>query len=241
LLAALGTSDAIALGAAIVALIAVAVAVWSAGEARKANKLSQESNTIAEGSNAISKESNEIAREALKHSARGVELAEASEQERIRQAQARAVMQAEFVPSPLVFVSDGSFGNFRPLVRVRNVGDQDSGRTTIRLYMVAGQDMMAWDDEQTRHDRVRPRIDPDVTFCHPTTQAPLPTQFIERTVENVTPRMPVELRVVIPMAIPAPSATGRNVLPVRIVVRADNADEPVEWTENMQTEFGRSG
>jgi hypothetical protein len=235
MLAALDTSDGIALGAGIVALIALGVAVWSAVEARNANTLSEQSNTIAEGSNTLSKKSNEIAQEALQHSARGVELAESVEAERQRQAAARAVMQADM--SPLIYVSEGSAGNFRPLVRIRNVGDRDSGSTTVRVYMVGGQDMMAWDDEQTRHDRARPLNDPDVTFQHPATQAALPAQYIERTVENVTTTMPVEMRVVIPMSIPGPGQ-GRNRLPVRVVVRAENADEPSVWNDYMQTEYG---
>ncbi len=141
------------------------------------------------------------------------------------------------LPSPLVYRATGSHGNFRPLVCIRNVGERDSGRATVRVYMVAGQDMMAWDDEQTRADRTRPLVDPDVPFSHPVTQAALPAQYIERVIENVTRTMPVELRVVIPMAVPSP-AEGRHTLPVRVVVRADHADAPCEWTANMSVEHG---
>jgi len=170
MLASLDTSDTIALGAGIVAALAFGVAVWSVLVARGANKLSGESN--------------EVARRALAHTERQTELAERVEQERARLASARAVMEADM--SPLLYMSEGSSGNFRPLLRIRNVGDRDSGRTTVRVYMVAGQDMMAWDDEQTRHDRTRPITDPDLTLHHPATQAPLPVQYIERVIDNVT-------------------------------------------------------
>jgi hypothetical protein len=235
-LAPLDTSDGIALGAGIVAALALGVAVSSVFVARRANKLSKESNTIAGGSKALSKESNEIAREAVSHRARGVELAESAEVERQRRASARAVMRAEMVP--LMFVADGNSGTFRPLVRVRNVGRSGQRANEVRVYMVAGHDLMSWDDEWTRHDRVRPVTDPDVTFHHPVTQADLPAQFIERTFENITTTMPVEVRVVVPMDIPGPGQ-ARNHLPLRIVVRADNADEPFVWTDYMQTEYGR--
>ena len=49
--------------------------------------------------------------------------------------------------------------------------------------------------------------------------------------------MPVEVRIVIPMDIPNPG-NGSNRLPVRVVVRADDADEPFEWTDYMQTTYG---
>lgn len=231
----LDTSDAIALGAAVVAVLALAVAVWSVFVARAANALSNESNKIAEGSNALSKESNDIAREALQHSARGVELAEASEQERVRQMQARAVMEAEI--SPLMHSVQASEALFRPLVRVRNVGTRDSGRVIVRVYMPAGRDLMAWDDEHARADRQRPIVDPDVMFHDVGTGAETQTQYIDRTIENITPTMPVEFRVILPVPIPQP-AQGRYRIPVRVVVRADNATEPFQWTDYVQTEYG---
>jgi hypothetical protein len=203
-----------------------------------ANKLSRESNTIAEGSNALSRESNDIAREALQHSARGVELAEASEQERARQTQARAVMEADI--SPLIHTVQASESLFRPLVRVRNVGQRDSGRVIVRVYMPAGRDLMAWDDEHTKPDRTRPIEDPDVKFHDLASGASTEAQYIDRTVDNVTPTMPVEFRVILPVPIPQAGQTSYRI-PVHVVVRADQADDTFEWTDYVQTTYGPPG
>lgn len=221
LLAAIDASDGIALGASVVAVVALGVAVWSVLVARSANKLSEDSN--------------EVARNALRHTERQTELAETAEQERVTQAHARAVVEADI--SPLTHTVQATEALFRPLVRVRNVGNRDSGKAIIRVYMPTGRDLMAWDDEHTRGDRKRPITDPDVQFHDITTGVDLPAQYIDRVVDNITPTMPVEFRVILPVPIPQPGQ-GRYRTPVRVVVRADHADRPCEWTDYVQTEYG---
>jgi hypothetical protein len=231
----LATSDAIALGAGIVAVLALGVAVWSVFVARGANKLSAKANTLSEGANGIARESNDIAKEALQHSARGVELAEAKEAERQRQQNTRAVMEAEV--SPLFCTVQATTALFRPLVHVRNTGERDSGPTIVRVYMQAGADLMSWDDEHTRHDRTRPVPDPAVKFYDPVTQAEMATQYLERRIDNITPTMPVGFRVILPLDIPG-AGEGAVRRPVRVTVRAANADKPYEWIGYVQTEYG---
>jgi hypothetical protein len=228
--AALHASDVIALGAGVVAALSFFVAMWSVTVARGAN-------TISEGSNALAQESNDIARAALQHNARGVELAESVEADRKRQEQARAEMQADL--SPLFASSQTSMMYFRPLVRVWNVGTRDSGRTVVRVYMRVGEsaDLMAWDDEHTRNDRTRPIVEPDAKFYDPRNGTELPAQYLERVVDNVTPTMPVELRVMLPVSIP-PEGHGRSRLPVRVTVRAEKAEAPFEWTDYLNVEYG---
>jgi hypothetical protein len=228
MLAALDASDAIALGAGIVSLISLAFAGWSVGVARKANK-------ISEGSNDLAKESNDIAREALQHSGRSLELAEAVEADRQRHVQARAVMRAEV--TPLFQTTQATMMNSRPKVVIRNVGDRDSGPTVVRVYMRAGSDLMAWEDEHHSPDRVRPIRDPEVVFTDISTGATFPTQYLERKLDNITPSMPVEMRFVMPIAIPRPEEGTRRE-PVRVVVRAANADEPFEWTDYVNVSYG---
>lgn len=221
MLAALHTSDGIALGAGVVAVLSLFAAVWSVVVSRGANKLSGDAN--------------DLARRALRHTERQTELAEATEEERARRASARAVMEADI--SPLILTVQATEALFRPLVRVRNTGDRDSGRVIVRVYMPSGRDLMAWEDSQARHDRERPIVDPDVKFYDVVTGAELQTQYIERVVQNVTPSMPVEFRVVVPVPIPQPGQ-GRHRTPIRVVVRADHADGPFEWTDYVQTEYG---
>jgi hypothetical protein len=189
---------------------------------------------VARGANTISEESNALARKALGHTARQTELAESAEQERRRQEQARAVMEADI--SPLHLTVQASQALFRPLVRVRNKGDRDSGRAVVRVYMSAGQMLMAWEDEHHRGDRTRPIVDPDEAFFD-SGGSPIQAQYIERIVENVTPTMPVEFRIILPVGIP-PEGQGVYRLPVRVRVRADHADEQFEWTDYVQTEYG---
>jgi hypothetical protein len=220
IVAGLGTSDSFALAAGIVAVFALIVATWSVVVARKANK-------ISEGSN-------DIARDALSQTERQTALSEAAEQERLRLASARAVMKAEI--SPLIYTVQATDALFRPTVRVRNVGDRDSGRVIVRVYMPAGQDLMTWDDEQTRPDRTRPIHDPDKTFHEPSGRE-IRTQYIDRALENITPTMPAEFRVILPVPVPQPGQ-GVYRTPVRVVVRADHADELCVWTNYIQTEYG---
>jgi len=221
-LVALDISDGIALGAGIVAMLSLIAAVLSVRVSRRANTLSKESNVIA--------------REALDHTARQTALAESAETERVRQQQARAKVRAEL--SPLFVTAQASLMNFRPVVRVSNVGERDSGSAIVRVYMSPGQsrDLMAWDDEHNKTDRARPIADPEVKF-YDSKGAELPAQYLERVVENITPTMPVEFRVILPVAIP-PEGQGRYRLPVRVTVRAAYANEPFEWTDYVQTEYG---
>jgi hypothetical protein len=221
MLAAFHTSDGIALGAGVVALLSFGAAIWSVVVARGANKLSEESN--------------ELARQAVSHTARQTDLAEAAERERQRQAGARAVMKSDI--APLHHTVQASTALFRPLVRVRNEGERDSGRAVVRVYMQAGNDLMAWDDEHTRADRTRPINDPSVKFYDQASGAEIQTQYIQRIVDNVTPTMPVEFRVILPVPIPR-EGQGVYRLPVRVIVRADHADQPFEWTDYVQTEYG---
>lgn len=216
------TTDWIALGAGIVAMIALGVSVWSVFVSRRANTLSEDSNTVAMA--------------ALAHTERQTALAEGAERERERQAKARAVMEVE--AAPLKFIAEGSDGNFGVVVTIKNTGDRDSGRTSVRVYMVLGSNLMAWEDEWTKHNRVRPLPDPAQTFYHPTTQGALGAQYIERIIDNITPTNPAQHKLFIPMAIPAPGA-GVSRLPLRIILRADHADEPCVWNDYIQTEYGR--
>jgi hypothetical protein len=235
-LAALDTSEGIALGAGILAVLSFLVAVWSVTVARKANSLSEKANKVAEGSNALSTESNEIARQALGHTARGIDLAESVEVERQRQDRASAKIEANL--SPLFLTVQASTANFRAAVRLTNVSERESGRTVVRVYMSPYQsgDLMAFDDEHTRQDRVRPIVDPEVKF-HDPSGAELPAQYLQRTIDNISTTMPEEFRVILPVPIPAPGQ-GRYRLPVRITARAEHANEVCEWTDYVQTEYG---
>jgi hypothetical protein len=211
-----------------VAVLSLVVAGRSLSVARGANKISKAANDISD-------ESNNIAREALQHSGRSLQLAEAVETDRQRQAQARAVMEAEV--TPLFQTTQASMMTSRPKVVVRNVGDRDSGPTVVRVYMRAGNDLMAWDDEHNSPDRVRPIRDPEVDFTDISTGATFPAQYLERRLDNITPSMPVEMRFVMPIAIPRPEEGTRRE-PVRVVIRAAHADEPFEWTNYVNVSYG---
>jgi hypothetical protein len=125
-IAAIDLSEGMALGAGIVAVFSLLAAVGSVVVARRANRLSAASNAVAQ-------ESNEIAREALRHGARGIELAETAETERLRKENARAKIAADL--SPLFVSEHASTVYFRPRVRVSNIGERDSGLTIVRVYM----------------------------------------------------------------------------------------------------------
>jgi hypothetical protein len=214
-----------------VAIFSLLAAVWSVVVARGANRLSAASNVVAE-------KSNEIAREALRHSARGIELAETAEAERLRKEHARAKIAADL--SPLFVSEQATTVCFRPRVRVSNVGERDSGLAIVRVYMATlGQsgDLMAWDDESGKPDRTRPMIDPEVVLRDLSSGKRLATQYLERVVDNITTTMPVEFRVLMPVPI-LPPGQGHYRFPVRVTVRAANADTPFEWTADIQSEYG---
>jgi hypothetical protein len=80
-------------------------------------------------------------------------------------------------------------------------------------------------------------IDPDVAFHDLSSGVRLPTQYLERVVDNITTTMPVEFRILMPVPI-LPPGQGRYRFPVRVTVRASNADAPFEWTAYVQSEYG---
>lgn len=55
---------------------------------------------------------------------------------------------------------------------------------------------------------------------------PLPARFLSRVIDNIATAVPVELRLVMPMSVPRAGELP-NVVPVRIVVSAEYADEPL--------------
>lgn len=183
-------------------------------------------------SNKLAKEANAISRDAERHSARAVELAEEEAGDRQRLAEARAAMEAAL--APLQVTAEGSAINHRPTVTVTNAGSRDSGPTVVRVYMPVGQsaDSMCWDDEWGKDDRFRP-IQVDDEPLYSPQNSPLPTQYIERQVSNVSTTMAQEWRVVLPLALPSPGMSVRT--PVRITVRAENAAEVVTWFDHVQT------
>lgn len=223
MLSALSTSDSIALGAGIVAVIALGVAVWAV--------------LVARGANDLSEESNDLAREALDHSARQTALAESADVDRQREKAARAAMTAEL--SPLFVKSNATAMYLRGTVKVVNSGDRDSGRVAVRVYMGVYQsaDLMAWEDQHHDHDRVRPVQGGEFQFTDVTTGAPIQTQFLDRTLDNVSPTMPEELRIVLPFPLP-PAGDAPYRLPVKIVVKAARADEAFERTDYVTVEHG---
>lgn len=62
-------------------------------------------------------------------------------------------------------------------------------------------------------------------------------QYLERTIDNVTTTMPVQLRVILPVSLPR-AGEGRRKIPLRVRVRAAHAEEPFVWTDYLQAEYG---
>ena len=69
---------------------------------------------------------------------------------------------------------------------------------------------------------------------------PLPARFLSRVIDNIATAVPVELRLVMPMSVPRAGELP-NVVPVRIVVSAEYADEPLVVNTAVRCPTGLTG
>jgi hypothetical protein len=168
----------------------------------------------------LSAEANAIAGDARDLVARSVELEEASHAERERERAARAALTAALEPTELR--SDGSHGNFRVTLVVSNAGERDAGRTEVEVQVPAFADAatFAWEDQRHDSNRVRARHVPEAKMGD---TGQWDVRSLERTLENVSTRMPATARLVVPLPIPREPM----LVPIRVILRAQHADEPV--------------
>jgi hypothetical protein len=141
-----------------------------------------------------------------------------------------AVLTAALNPTKLR--ADGSHRNFEVELVVSNNGERDAERTEVAVYVPAFVDTatFAWQDQ--RHDRSRARAR-QVPGLKVGDREQWDVRCLERSLDNVPTRMPVSPRLVLPLPIPQ-----EPMIPIRVVLRAEHADEPLTQDLSVSIAYG---
>jgi hypothetical protein len=166
--------------------------------------------------------------------ARSVELDEAAHAERERERSARAVLTAAL--DPVELRAQGSADTFTVAVVVRNTGERDAGRTDVEVQIpeFGSTNQSSWEDQQHDQNRVRARRVPETKMGE---HGQWNVVSLERTLENVTTRIPATARLRLPLPIPS-EQQGPLVFPVRVVLRAQHADTLMISELSMSVAYG---